>query len=76
MEEKIIAILGGNHTDPISFNDVELYSEVYGLYTYKGKACCLKAGMDIDFDKLPEEEQNKVLKLVESKNWVIAPALQ
>jgi hypothetical protein len=76
MEEKIISLLGNNHTKPISFNDVKLYEEVYGLYTYKGKAYCLKAGMDIDFGELPGEEQNKVLKLVESKNWIISPALQ
>lgn len=76
MEEKIIEILGSDHTDPISFNDVKLYNEVYGLYTFEGKVNCLKAGMDIYFDELPEEEQIKVFNLFESKNWVIAPELQ
>lgn len=76
MEEKIIEILGSNHTESIRFIDVTSYNEVYGLYTYRGEVCCLTRGLDVDFSGLPEEEQKTVLRLVESKNWIIDNTIQ
>ena len=33
MKEQIIEILGKNHKNPIEFNNIKNYDEVYGLYT-------------------------------------------
>jgi len=32
MKEQILEILGKSHTDPIAFNSVKTYTEIYGLY--------------------------------------------
>jgi len=74
--EKIVYILGKNHTDPIAFKSVNNYKEVYGLYTYKGGVFVFKEGMDIDFKELTKKEQIKVLDMVERNDWVVNKSLQ
>ena len=59
MKEQILQLLGKNHTDPIQFKSVNSYSEIYGLYTYKGGVYIFSEGRDIDFDDLTEKEQKK-----------------
>jgi len=76
MKDAIISILGKNHKHPIQFDEVLSHSEIYGLYTYKGSVRVIREGMDINFDVLLPEEQNKVVKLVESKKWSVNKALQ
>jgi len=76
MKEKIIEILGKNHTTPIQFNAVKNYTEVYGLYTYRNGVYVFKEGMDIDFADLTPKEQTKVFEMVESKKWVLNKSLQ
>ncbi len=76
MKEDIILILGKNHKHPIQFVEVHKHSELYGLYTYKGGVHVIREGMDINFDTLSPNEQEKVVKLVESKKWRVNKALQ
>lgn len=75
MEKEIIKILGENHMEPISFND-KAYDDVHGLYTYENVVYILKDGEDIDFSEFTEEEQENILNLVKSNNWVVDPSLQ
>ena len=76
MEDEIISILGKNHTDTIQFMPPKSYTDIYGLYTWKGKVYVSSAGMDIKFSTLEWVDQEKVLKLVKSKEWVVNPELQ
>jgi hypothetical protein len=76
MKEEILNILGKNHTNTIEFISVNNYSEVYGLYTYKGDVYTLKEGQDIPFDELTEKEQTKITSMVLSKQWKINKSLQ
>lgn len=76
MKEKIIEILGKNHTTPIQFNAVKTYTEVYGLYTYRNDVYVFKEGMDTPFEDLTSKEQKTVFDMVISKNWVKNKSLQ
>jgi hypothetical protein len=76
MKTKILETLGDNHKTPIHFNSVTSYTEVYGLYTYKGGVYVFKEGRDLDFEDLTQQEQKKVFELVESKNWKLNKHLQ
>jgi len=76
MKEQILEILGKSHTDPIAFNSVKTYTEIYGLYTYKGGVYVFREGRDIDFDDLTEKEQKKVCNMVISKDWKVNKSLQ
>lgn len=76
MKNKIIELLGENHTTTIEFTSVNNYEEVYGLYTYKNDVYVLQGGQDIPFDELIEKEQKTVLSMVESKKWKLNKSLQ
>ena len=78
MEQEIIQLLKseGVGKSTIAFNSVHNYNEVYGIYVYRNKVCCLKGGMDIDFDSLDTKEQKVILTLVQSKDWKINNTLQ
>lgn len=76
MKKKILAILGNNHLDPISFNSANIENEVYGLYTFENNVFVLKEGMDLEFDELSKKEKEKVLTMVESNNWKVDKTLQ
>ena len=72
MEKEIIQLLKseGVGKSTIAFNS-KSYQEVYGIYVYRNKVCCLKGGWDIDFDSLDTKEQKAILTLVQSKDWEI-----
>ncbi len=76
MEEKIISVLGKNHTKAIELLGVNRNKDVYGLYTFQGDVYCFKECTDIPFDCLTEQEQKTVVKHFESKKWKINAALQ
>ena len=77
MEKEVVDILKseGVGKSTISFNSTN-YNVVYGIYVYRNKVCCLKGGMDIDFDSLDPKEQSRILNIVKSKDWVIDNTLQ
>lgn len=76
MKKKIIKILGCSHVDPIVFNDVNMNTDVYGLYVFTNNVYVFKNGMDMEFDELTEEEQYIVFKKVNSGNWKVDKTLQ
>ena len=76
IEEKIISILGKNHTTTLQFTPVSDHRDVYGLYTYRGCVYVLKNSMDIDFESLTEKDQIKIFSMVEKKQWVLNKSLQ
>lgn len=47
MEEKIISVLGKNHTKAIELLGVNRNKDVYGLYTFQGDVYCFKECTDI-----------------------------
>lgn len=75
-EQKVIEVLGPNHTDTISFKDAKTYDDPYGLYTYKGEVCVLKHGSDYDYADLTDQDKEKLTKWFDSRNWEIDNALQ
>jgi hypothetical protein len=73
MKDKIIEILGQNHTTPIQFDEINGF---YGLYTYRNGVYVFKEGEDIDYDDIDNSDKNKILKAVLSKKWKLNKSLQ
>ena len=48
----------------------------YMVFIHRSGVYVFKSGMDIDFDDLPEKEQQLVLNLVLSKDWKVNKYLQ
>ena len=75
-EEKVIEVLGDNHTHPIQFDDVTNYDEPYGLYTYRGEVCVFRGGVDLDYSELTDKEKKVLNQRFDSGKWKINKALQ
>ena len=73
MKDKIIEILGQNHTTPIQFDEINGF---YGLYTYRNGVYVFKEGEDIDYNDIDSSDKNKILKAVLSKKWKLNKSLQ
>ena len=73
MKEKIIEVLGHDHTTPIQFDEINGF---YGLYTYKNGVYVFKCGEDIDYEDIDDSDKNKILKVVLSKKWNLNKTLQ
>ena len=75
-EEKVIEVLGKNHTNPIQFEDAKSYDDPYGLYTYRGGIYVLKGGMDLDYKDLSDQDKKNLNQWFDSENWEVNKSLQ
>ena len=75
-EEKVLKVLGDNHTDPIQFDDAKLHTDVYGLYTYRGGVYVFKEGWDIDYKDLSSVEKKTINQRFDSRKWKVNKSLQ
>ena len=74
-EEKVIEVLGDNHTNPIQFEDAKGYDDPYGLYTYRGDICVIKGGMDIDYVDLSNKDKKNLNTWFDSGRWKVNKSL-
>lgn len=49
-------------------NDETLATQA--IYTYKKNVFCLHCGCDFPFDDLTERQQNKIVKIIENKEYI------
>lgn len=68
MKEKILELLGSNHTTPCVFNDESLATQA--IYTYRKDVFCLQWGSDFPFDDLTKEEQTEIANAIENKEYI------
>jgi len=66
MKEKILEILGNNHTTPCVFTSKQ---DVEAIYTYKNDIYCIDLGLDFPFDALYENEQKNILDAIINKEY-------
>ena len=67
MKERILELLGDNHTTPCVFNN-EL--PVEAIYTWENDVFCLNMGEDFPFDELSQREKEKIECAIEHKEYV------
>jgi hypothetical protein len=88
---RIVKVLGKNHTKTIVFKETFKFPpsqedkeqedcpeefELRAIYTYRGEVFYIDQGFDSDFDRVPNEIQEKVAELVELGQWVVDETIQ
>lgn len=73
-QDKIVKILGGNHTIPVVFSNKEI--KISALYTYKKEVFVIDKGWDFSIDELPEKEIEDIIVELEKGNYVLDPTIQ
>ena len=66
MKQKILEILGKNHTTPCVFTNKQ---EVEAIYTYKNDIYCLGMGEDFPFDDVSDKGQKNILDAIVNKEY-------
>lgn len=74
MKNRIIEILGKNHTTPVEF--LLFCHEIRGIYTYKNDIYVLKNGEDVSFSEFELEEQSFMTNQILNGNYKINATLQ
>ena len=72
--DRIMAVLGTNHTSPIGFN--KPVEGIYALYTYHSGVFVLHDGMDRPLSYYPIPIREALAVAVESKDWEVDDTIQ
>ena len=72
MKERILKVLGNNHTTPCEFNNQ--ITGVTAIYTYKKDIFCLFMGDDFPFDALEDNIQSKACEEIEKGKYKKNPS--
>jgi hypothetical protein len=83
--DRIVKVLGANHTKTIVFSpnnfdftvdyDDEKH-KVRAIYTYRGDVCYIDYDSDGDFTDVPSHIQEAIADLVERGEWVVDDTVQ